>query len=89
MSEAARELPTRRAEAVAFPAVQLNVTEEELNLEPGIGLMIWAGPAVGDGVGVGAIVGVGVGVGAGVGVATAEGVAVGVGVGVAVATGTK
>jgi len=95
MSKTVSELPTTRAEAVALPAFQLNVTEEELNLEPGFGLIIWDVPTVGDGVGagvsVGAIVGVGVGRGAGVGVgvATAGGVGVGVGVGVAVATGTR
>ena len=59
---------------MALPAVQLNVTLDEVKVDPGEGLIMTAGPvAPGVGVGVGVAVGVGVGVG--------FGVAVGVGVG--------
>ena len=63
---------------MALPALQLKVTLEELNVDPGGGLSIIAGPVAGVGVGVRVGVGVGVGV-VGVGV----GIGVGVGVGVA------
>ena len=65
---------------MALPALQLKVTLEEVNVDPGGGLSITAGPVVGVGVGVG--VGVEVAVGVGVGVALGVGVEVGVGVGV-------
>jgi hypothetical protein len=58
---------------LALPAVQLKVTVDELNVDPGVGLIICADP--GAGVGVGVIVGVGVGL---------EGLPVGVGLGVGV-----
>ena len=45
---------------MVLPALQLKVTVEELNVDPGGGLSITAGPVVG--VGVGVAVGVGVGV---------------------------
>ena len=61
---------------VALPALQVNVTVDEVNVDPGTGLSITDGP-VGGGVGVG----VGVGVPAGVGVGVPPGVGVGVGVG--------
>ncbi|MEY2555415.1 MAG: hypothetical protein QOF93_559, partial [Verrucomicrobiota bacterium] len=68
MLEEPAELPTRRPYAVALPALQLNVTLEELNVDPGVGLSITAGPVAGVAVGVGEGVGVGVAVGVGVGV---------------------
>ena len=58
---------------MAPPAVHWKVTVEELNVDPGDGLTITAGPdpgvgvGVGVGVGLGTIVGVGVGVGVGLG----------------------
>ena len=60
----------------ALPALQVKVTVDELNVEPGTGLNMTAGP-VGFGVGVGVSVGPGVGVGVGL----PPGVGVGVGVG--------
>jgi hypothetical protein len=80
-------LPTRRRYAVALPALQVNVTVEDVNVDPGTGLTITAGPLVGVGVGVGVAVGVGVGVGVRVGVGVGVGVGAGVGVGVAVGVG--
>jgi hypothetical protein len=68
------ELPTRRKLALALPALQVKVTLEELNVDPGGGLSITELP-FGGGVGVGVALGVGVGVPPGVGV----GVGVGVG----------
>jgi len=58
---------------VALPALHWNVTVEDVNIDPGGGVSITAGP-VGGGVGVGVGVGVppGVGVGVGVGVGPAE-----------------
>jgi hypothetical protein len=93
MSEAFCELPTNSAYPVALPALQLKVTVEEVNVDPGCGLNICAGPAFGVGVGVGVAVGggvaVGVGVGFGVGVGVAVGVTVGVGVALGVGVGDK
>ena len=68
---------------VAFPALQLKVTVEELKVVPGDGLSMTAEPGGGVGVAVGVAVGVTVGVVVGVGVAlgVAVGVTVGVGVG--------
>ena len=68
------EVPTMRAYAVAFPAVQLKLTLEELKVDPGSGLTICTDP--------GLAVGVGLTVAVGVGVALGPGVGVGVGVGV-------
>ena len=63
------------------PALHVKVTLEELKVDFGTGLSIWAAPlGVGDGVGVAE--GFGVRVGAGVGVAVGLGVGVGVGFGV-------
>ena len=60
---------------MALPGLQVKVTLEEVKVDPGAGLSIWAKPlGVGVGVGVGVAVGLGVGVG--------ETVGVGVGVGV-------
>ena len=56
---------------MALPAVQLNVTLDEVKVDPGEGLIMTAGPVV-----------PGVGVGVAVGVAVGVGVAVEVGVGV-------
>ena len=58
---------------MALPALHWNVTVEDVNIDPGGGVSITAGP-VGGGVGVGVGVGVppGVGVGVGVGVGPAE-----------------
>src|SRR2546425_9039590 len=70
MSRPPGELPRVSAYAVALPALHWKVTLEELNVDPGGGLSITAGP-----------VGGGVGVGVGVGVPPEVGVAVGVGVG--------
>jgi len=53
---------------VALPALHWNVTVEDVNVDPGGGLSITAGPVEGVGVGVGVAVGVGLGVGVGVGV---------------------
>ena len=60
---------------MALPALHWNVTVEDVNVDPGGGLSITAGPVegVGVGVGVGVAVGVGVGVAVGVGVGVAEG----------------
>ena len=55
---------------MALPALHWNVTVEDVNVDPGGGFSITAGP-----------VGGGVGVGVGVGVPPGVGVAVGVGVG--------
>src|SRR5439155_3583298 len=73
MSRLPGELPRVSPYAVALPALHWKVTLDEVNVDPGGGLSITAGP-VGGGVGVG----VGVEVPPGVGVAV--GVAVGVGV---------
>ena len=70
MSRLPGELPRVSPYAVALPALHWKVTLEELNVDPGGGLSITAGP-----------VGGGVGVGVGVGVPPGVGVAVGVGVG--------
>ena len=56
------------------PVLQVKVTLEEVKVDPGGGVRIWAEP----------VAGVGVGVGAGVGVAVGVGVPLGVGVGVGV-----
>ena len=60
MSEPFCELPTNSAYPVALPAVQLNVTVDELKVDPGAGLSICAGPGVGVAEGVTVAVGVGV-----------------------------
>src|SRR5207249_1577763 len=60
MSRLPGELPRVSPYAVALPALHWKVTLEELNVDPGGGLSITAGP-------VGAGVGVGVGVPPGVG----------------------
>ena len=70
MFELRVESPTSNQYTVAPPALQLNVTLEELNVDPGTGLSI-CGPA---GVGVGVPCGVGVGDGFGVAVAVGDGV---------------
>jgi len=57
-------LPTIRTLAVAVPALHVNVTLEEVNVDPGGGLSITDGP-VGGGVGVGVGVALGPGVGVG------------------------
>src|SRR5437867_2675064 len=66
MSRLPGELPRVSPYAVALPALHWKVTLDEVNVDPGGGLNITAGP---------------VGVGVGVGVPPAVGVAVGVGVG--------
>src|SRR5438093_13652365 len=72
MSRLPGELPRVSPYAVALPALHWKVTLEELNVDPGGGLSITAGP-VGGGVGVGVGVGVPpVGVAVGVGVGPAE-----------------
>jgi hypothetical protein len=53
--------------AVALPVLQVNVTLDEVNVDPGTGVSITDGPT-GGGVGVGVAVPDGVGVGVGVGV---------------------
>lgn len=63
------------------------MTVDDVNVEPGGGLSIIAGPVVGVGVGVGVGVAVGVAVGVGLGVGVGFGVAVAVGVGVTVGVG--
>src|SRR5437868_13536773 len=66
MSRLPGELPRVSPYAVALPALHWKVTLEELNVDPGGGLSISAGPVgggVGVGVGVGVLPGVGVGVG--------------------------
>ena len=55
---------------VALPALHWKVTLDEVNVEPGTGISMTAGP-VGGGVGVGVGVPPGVGVGLGVGVGPA------------------
>src|SRR5207245_10313039 len=65
-SEQRGEPPARRSSPAACAALQVKVTLAEVNVEPGVGLNITAGPA-GDGVGVALPPGVGVGVGVGVG----------------------
>src|SRR4051812_28683634 len=87
MSALWNELPTKRKYEVALPALHVNVTVEEVNVDPGVGLVISPAPVEGVGVGVGATVGLGVVVGVGVDVGVAVGVAVGVGVLVGVAVG--
>jgi len=57
MSRLPGELPRVSPYAVALPALHWKVTLEELNVDPGGGLSITAGP-VGGGVGVGVGVGV-------------------------------
>lgn len=79
-------MPTNRILELAVPGLQLKVTEEEVNVDPGAGLSMIDGP-VGGGVGVGVAVGVGVGVAVAVGVAVGVGVTPGVGVGVGVPLG--
>jgi hypothetical protein len=70
---------------LALPALHVNVTLEELKVDPGTGVSITPGPVAGGvGVGLGVGVGVGTGVAVGVGVGAGVGVAVGVGVGVGV-----
>ena len=76
--------PSVNAYAVALPAVHRKVTVEELNVDPGAGLTITAGPAVG----VGVTVAVGLGVTVGVGLGVTDGVTVAVGVGVGEPKGT-
>ena len=66
---------------MALPALQVNVTLDEVKVDPGGGLNITAAPVAG--------VGVGVTVGVAVGVAVGVGVTVGVGVGVGVADELK
>ena len=69
MSRLPGELPRVSPYAVALPALHWKVTLEELNVDPGGGLSITAGPVGG---GVGVDVGVGVPPGVGVGVGPAE-----------------
>ena len=57
-------MPTKRTLAVAVPALHINVTLEEGNVDPGGGLSITDGPVGG---GVGVAVGVALGPGVGVG----------------------
>ena len=80
------EVPTKRKLEVALPALQVKVTVEDVNVDPGGGLSITDGP-VGEGVGVGVGVGVALPLGVGVGVAVPDGVGVGVAVGVGVTVG--
>ena len=62
-----KALPTNRKLDVAVPLLQVKVTEEDVNVDPGTGVSITDGP-VGGGVGVRVGVGVALGVGVGVGV---------------------
>jgi hypothetical protein len=61
-------LPIVNAYAVAPPAVQLKVTVDDANVDPGAGLTITAAPDPGEEVGVAVGAGEGVPVGVGVGV---------------------
>src|SRR5436309_9972362 len=80
MSALLGELPTKRKYEVALPALQLKMTVEDVNIDPGCGLNICAAPGLGVGVGVGDTVGVAVGVGVVLGVTVGVGAGVGVGV---------
>ena len=62
-------MPTSSTFELALPALQVNVTLDPLNVDPGTGVSITDAPfGVGVGVDVGVAVGVAVGVGVGVGV---------------------
>src|SRR5260370_31318388 len=65
-------VPTKRKGEGAVRGLHVNVTVDDVNVDPGGGLVIRPGPVVGVGVGVGVTVGVGVAVGAGVGVGVGD-----------------